>query len=54
MNHESGEPDHQGVKQLTDTLEGAGYLADRGLATALFIALELGRPLLLEGEVGVG
>ena len=54
MNHESGDPDHQGVKQLTDTLHGAGYLADRGLATALFIALELGRPLLLEGEVGVG
>ena len=54
MNHEGGDPDHQGVKQLTDTLQGAGYLADRGLATALFIALELGRPLLLEGEVGVG
>ena len=31
-----------------------GYLADRGLATASHIALTLGRPLLLEGEVGVG
>ncbi|MDQ3709821.1 MAG: MoxR family ATPase [Actinomycetota bacterium] len=31
-----------------------GYLADRGLATALFLALSLGRPLLLEGEAGVG
>ena len=40
MNHEGGDPDHQGVKQLTDTLQGAGYLADRGLATALFIGLK--------------
>ncbi len=31
-----------------------GYLADRGLATALFVALSLNRPILLEGEVGVG
>ncbi|MEY2475321.1 MAG: hypothetical protein QOG87_636 [Actinomycetota bacterium] len=30
------------------------YLADEGLATAVFLALELGRPLLLEGEAGVG
>ena len=31
-----------------------GYVADVGLGTALFLALELGRPLLLEGEAGVG
>ena len=30
------------------------YLADRGLATSVFLALSLGRPLLLEGEAGVG
>ncbi len=30
------------------------YLADRGLATALHLALRLGRPLLLEGDAGVG
>ncbi len=30
------------------------YLADRGLATAVFLSLSLGRPLLLEGEAGVG
>ncbi len=30
------------------------YLADRGLATSIFLALSLGRPLLLEGEAGVG
>src|SRR4051812_38899218 len=35
-------------------LEGAGYVADRPLATVLFLALKLGRPLFLEGEAGVG
>ena len=35
-------------------LRDQGYVADVGLGTALFLALELGRPLLLEGEAGVG
>ena len=42
------------VGELTETLRQGGYLADRGLATALFVALSLNRPVLLEGEVGVG
>ncbi|MGC1286545.1 MAG: MoxR family ATPase [Streptosporangiaceae bacterium] len=42
------------VGQLTETLRQGSYLADRGLATALFVALSLHRPVLLEGEVGVG
>jgi MoxR-like ATPase len=42
------------VGELTDTLRQGGYLADRGLATALFVAMSLHRPILLEGEVGVG
>jgi MoxR-like ATPase len=42
------------VAELTDSLRGVGYLADRGLATTLHVALQLGRPVLLEGEVGVG
>jgi MoxR-like ATPase len=42
------------VGELTGLLRGGGYLADRGLSTALFVALTLGRPILLEGEVGVG
>jgi MoxR-like ATPase len=42
------------VAALTDVLRDGGYLADRGLATAVFVALSLDRPLLLEGEVGVG
>ncbi len=42
------------VGQLTGLLRQGGYLADRGLATALFVAMSLQRPILLEGEVGVG
>jgi MoxR-like ATPase len=42
------------VAELTEILRGGGYLADRGLATTLFVALSLQRPVLLEGEVGVG
>ena len=35
-------------------LAGADYVADRSLATAVFLALRMGRPLFLEGEAGVG
>ncbi|MFT3873183.1 MAG: MoxR family ATPase [Nocardioides sp.] len=44
----------ESVAELTDLLRGGGYLADRGLATAAYVGLRLDRPLLLEGEVGVG
>jgi MoxR-like ATPase len=42
------------VAELTETLRRGAYLADRGLATAVHVALSLQRPLLLEGEPGVG
>ncbi|HKE66364.1 MAG TPA: MoxR family ATPase [Micromonosporaceae bacterium] len=42
------------VAELTQLLRDGGYLADRGLSTALFVSLSLGRPILIEGEVGVG
>jgi MoxR-like ATPase len=41
-------------EQVRAALAEHDYLADQGLATAVFLALELGRPLLLEGEAGVG
>jgi MoxR-like ATPase len=44
----------ESVGELTDVLRQGGYLADRGLATALYLAMSLPRPILLEGEVGVG
>ena len=42
------------VTELTESLRRGGYLADRGLATTLLVSLSLRRPVLLEGEVGVG
>ena len=42
------------VADLTAALADHAYLADRGLATALHLAMRLGRPLLLEGDAGVG
>jgi MoxR-like ATPase len=44
----------QTVGELTEKLREGGYLADRGLATSLLVSLSLHRPVLLEGEVGVG
>ena len=44
----------QTVAELTGALRAGGYLADRGLATSLLVSLSLHRPVLLEGEVGVG
>jgi MoxR-like ATPase len=42
------------IDELETALRGADYLPDRGLATALFLALALEKPVLLEGEAGVG
>ncbi len=48
----TGIPDD--VSALRGGLAEFGYLADDGLATALFLAVRMGQPLLLEGEPGVG
>jgi MoxR-like ATPase len=42
------------VEEVERALAGDSYLADRGLATAVYLALAMQRPLLLEGEAGVG
>jgi MoxR-like ATPase len=42
------------IQELRELLADQKYLADQGLATALFLALQMGRPLLLEGSPGVG
>jgi MoxR-like ATPase len=42
------------IEELEGALARATYLTDRGLATALYLALSLEKPLLLEGEAGVG
>jgi MoxR-like ATPase len=42
------------IDELEAGLEGAKYLPERGLSTALYLSLKLRKPLLLEGEAGVG
>ena len=42
------------VEELQDKLKSVGYIAETGLATSIYLSLKLGKPLLLEGEVGVG
>ncbi len=47
-------PEVPSIDALQALLERERYVADRGLATAVFLALRLRRPLLVEGEAGVG
>lgn len=42
------------VDSTLELLTGRGYLAERSLATVVFLSLRMGRPLFLEGEAGVG
>lgn len=42
------------IDAVQDLLQNANYVADRSLATVLFLSLKMGRPLFLEGEAGVG
>ena len=42
------------IEEVESALRSDSYLADRGLATAVYLALAMQRPLLLEGEAGVG
>ena len=42
------------IEQVEAALRDERYLPDRGLATAIYLAVTMGRPLLLEGEPGVG
>jgi MoxR-like ATPase len=42
------------IDETLDLLESADYVADRSLATALYLALAMQRPLFVEGEAGVG
>src|SRR5436853_305457 len=44
----------ESIDDLETALRAADYLPDRGLSTALFLSLALEKPLLLEGEAGVG
>ena len=45
---------HESIEELEAALREADYLPDRGLATALYLSLALEKPVLLEGDAGVG
>jgi MoxR-like ATPase len=47
-------PTPRTIDETFDLLTGADYVADRSLATVLFLSLRMNRPLFLEGEAGVG
>ena len=47
-------PTLSSVEDVAAALERERYVADRGLAVTLFLALRLGKPLFVEGEAGVG
>src|SRR5215217_4955622 len=51
---ETRPPGTRSIEAIQDDFRSRDYVADRSIATAVFLALELGRPLLLEGEAGVG
>lgn len=44
----------QSIEETEALLAGGNYVADRALATTLFLSLKMGRPLFLEGEAGIG
>jgi MoxR-like ATPase len=48
------QPPPVSIDETINLLARADYVAERGLATAVFLALRMGRPLFLEGEAGVG
>ncbi len=54
MNELKPRPAPQTIDETLDLLTGADYVADRSLATVLFLSLRMKRPLFLEGEAGVG
>ena len=54
MSNPDSRPLPQSIDETMALLEGADYVADRSLATVLFLSLRMKRPLFLEGEAGVG
>lgn len=52
MSQQAGMP--KSIDETAAMLSSGGYVADRALATVLYLSLKMGRPLFLEGEAGVG
>ena len=54
MSETKARPAPASIDETVDLLAGADYVADRSLATVLYLSLKMKRPLFLEGEAGVG
>jgi MoxR-like ATPase len=48
------QPTFENVEEVSALLAGQRYVADRQIATSVYLAMRLGRPILIEGEAGVG
>ena len=42
------------IEEIQQTMERAKYITDRSTATVLYLSMKLGKPILVEGEAGVG
>ena len=45
---------HPEITRIQSMLDSQGYIADRDLATSVYLAIQLRKPLLIEGAAGVG
>ena len=45
---------HNSVRRIVEQMERSGYITDAEIATAVYLAMELKKPLLIEGQAGVG
>ena len=54
MDSKATEPKSLGIAEIEAGLREQAYIADRSLAVSIFLSLQLGKPLFLEGEAGVG
>jgi MoxR-like ATPase len=44
----------EGIRRIQDMLESQSYITDRAIATTVYLAMELRKPVLIEGQAGVG
>ena len=44
----------EGIRRIQDMMERQSYITDRAIATTVYLAMELRKPVLIEGQAGVG
>src|SRR5207245_6638333 len=51
---DEGESLNEGIRNVQELMEAQRYITDRAIATTVFLAMELRKPILIEGQAGVG